>query len=91
MTALATRSPFDELIDLAHDAGFCGCVRCPRAGLTWGRVHGSDTHHWIAAVLPGAKPGEVIRVEEAASSLDWAARTLIWKHLIHDPASTLKP
>ena len=42
----------------------------------------------LAAVLPGAKPGEVIRVECAASSLDWAARTLIWKHLIHDPAST---
>jgi hypothetical protein len=56
MTALAERTPLDELMDIAHDSGFCGCILCPRAGLTWGRLHGDKEGFWIAAVLPGKSP-----------------------------------
>jgi hypothetical protein len=30
-------------------------------------------------------------VECSGESLDWAARTLIWQELIHDPAEALVP
>jgi hypothetical protein len=91
VTALAERTPFDELMDIAHDSGFCGCILCPRAGLTWGRLHGDKEGFWIAAVLPGKSPDSVNRVECSGESLDWAARTLIWQELIHDPAEAIVP
>lgn len=68
----------DELLDILHGHGSCGCAQCAYASIQWGVNRNGK--HWVSAVLPGEN-----RVEYFGDSLDQAAQRLIVSELERDP------